>query len=90
VWQSPIDAMKQIYLETYSSGNRYFEIVGFKDEEKIRIKIFEITLQKRIIIPQFEVTAIIGVIHDANILETDIFQQFVKAAKQFIEVYAAV
>jgi len=82
--------MKQIYLETYSSGNRYFEIVGFKDEEKIRIKIFEIIAHKRIIIPQFEVTAIIGVIHDANILETNIFQQFVKAAKQFIEVYTTV
>jgi hypothetical protein len=80
--------MQEIYSEKYSSADRLFEIVGFRDQEKVRIKIYEITERKRLIISKFEVTAVIEVKHDADISETKNFQQFVKSAKQFLRVYA--
>jgi len=81
--------MLEIYSEKYSSADRQFEIVGFRDKEKVRIKVYEITERKRVVISKFEATAVIDVVHDANISRTNLFQQFIKSAKQFLKVYAS-
>jgi len=77
--------MHKIYSEDYRSQNRDFSIVAFRDADKITVKIYEVVDRNARLIPQFEVSLKVDVLHEANLSKSAMFQKIITASKLFLE-----
>lgn len=77
--------MHKIYSEDYRSQDRDFSIVAFRDEDKIIVKIYEVVDRSERLIPQFEVSLKVDMLHGANPSKSAMFQKIITASKLFLE-----
>lgn len=78
--------MRKIYSEEYRFLNRDFHIVAFRDKgNKITVKIYQVIDGKVKIIPQFEVSLVVDLSGDVNVVNSAMFQKIITASKLFLQ-----